>query len=188
MSSSPNGDFKLISISLEEASSHGMTSFTTTSEQKLELYEIATHMRAAGLAADFIAAAVKRAEEYEGTFELMALWRDETDPVERDEALADIQEAIDDGKERPNTVVERPYIHYDDLETVADKIRAFKAELRKKVDAWGGVMKLAAETDIPQPSLSRFFNSTSMPRRTTLYRIAKAVGLSESDIATDCLR
>lgn len=165
-----------------------MISFTTTSDQKVQLYEIATQMSAAGLAADFIAAAVKRAEEYEGTFELMALWRDETDPSEREETLADIQEAIDDGMERPNRIVERPYIHYNNLETVANKIRAFKAELRKMVDAWGGVMKLSAETGIPQPSLSRFFNSTSMPRRITLYRIAKAVGLSENDIATDWLR
>jgi DNA-binding phage protein len=165
-----------------------MISFTTTSEQKLERYEIATQMRAAGLSPDFIAAAVKRAEEYEGTFELMALWRDETDPNERSETLADIQEAIDDGLERPNRTVERPSIHFNDLQAVADKVRAFKAELRKKVDAWGGVMKLAAESGIPQPSLSRFFNSPSMPRRTTLYRIAKVVGLSEKDIAMDWLR
>lgn len=165
-----------------------MMSFTTTSEQKLELYEIATKMRVAGLPADFIAAAVKRAEEYEGTFDLMAIWRDESDPAEREEAVADIQEAIEDGLERSSSTVERPYIHFDDLKTVADKVRAFKAELRKKVDAWGGVMKLATETSIPQPSLSRFFNSTSMPRRTTLYRIAKAVGLSENDIATDWMR
>lgn len=165
-----------------------MMSFTTTSEQLLELYEIATQMRAAGLPADFITAAVKRAEEYEGTFELMALWRDETDPREREEALIDIQEAVDDGLERQNRKIERPYIQFKDLPTVADKVKTFKAELRKKVDAWGGVMKLAAETGIPQPSLSRFFNSTSMPRRTTLYRIANAVGLNETDIATDWLR
>ncbi|MGV3527192.1 MAG: helix-turn-helix domain-containing protein [Candidatus Sericytochromatia bacterium] len=165
-----------------------MISFTTTSEQKLALYEIATQMHAVGLSADFIAAAVKRAEEYEGTFELMALWRDEADPDERAETLADIQEAIEDGQERPERSMERPYIHFNDLQTVADKVRVFKAELRKKVDAWGGVMKLAAETGIPQPSLSRFFNSSSMPRRTTLYRIAKVIGLSEKDIATDWLR
>lgn len=165
-----------------------MISFTTTSEQKLELYEIATQMRAAGLSADFIAAAVKRAEAYEGTFDLMALWRDESDPTERDEALADIQEMINDGLEHSAQTLERPYIRFNDLETLADKVRAFKAELRKKVDAWGGVMKLASETGIPQPSLSRFFNSTAMPRRTTLYRIAKAVGLSEKEIATDWMR
>ena len=160
----------------------------TSSEQKLELYEIATRMRVAGLAADFITAAVKRAEEYEGTFDLMLLWRDETDPNERNEALADIQEALDESSERPHQIVERPYIHFDQLESVADKIRAFKGELRKKVDAWGGIMKLSVATGIPQPSLSRFFSSTSMPRRTTLYRIANVLGLSESDIAIDWLR
>lgn len=74
-----------------------MISFTTTSEQKLELYQIATQMSAAGLPADFIAAAVKRAEEYEGTFDLMILWRDENDSQERNETIADLEEAIEDG-------------------------------------------------------------------------------------------
>lgn len=64
----------------------------------------------------------------------------------------------------------------------------FKNRLRQAVDAWGGINKLARETSIPQPSLSRFFATASMPRRTTLYKIARALELSERDIATDWIR
>jgi DNA-binding phage protein len=159
-----------------------------TAENMLEIYGIATQMRAEGLNAEFINAAVNRAGEYEGTFDLMLMWRDEHDPEERAATLADIQDAIDEGRERPNQVVEKPYIPFDQLENISDKVKAFKAGLRNKVDAWGGIMKLAAATGIPQPSLSRFFNSTSMPRRTTLYKIANVLELSEEEIATDWIR
>ncbi|WP_407890448.1 helix-turn-helix domain-containing protein [Scytonema sp. NUACC26] len=43
-------------------------------------------------------------------------------------------------------------------------------------------MKLSEKTGIPEPSLSRFFNSASMPHRTTLYKIANALKLTESQI------
>jgi DNA-binding phage protein len=42
----------------------------------------------------------------------------------------------------------------------------------------GGISKLSELTGIPQPSLSRFFNSNAMPRRDTLLRIAKAMDLN----------
>lgn len=41
----------------------------------------------------------------------------------------------------------------------------------------GGISKLAELTGIPQPSLSRFFSSNAMPRRSTLLKIAKALNL-----------
>ena len=65
---------------------------------------------------------------------------------------------------------------------------AFKTKLRDVVDKNGGVSDVARLTGIPQPSLSRMLNSPSMPRRTTLYRIANALGLSEGDIVTDWAR
>ena len=169
-----------------------MTQFTTTAEQRVELFEIAMEMKAGGLPARFIAAAVERAQEYEGTYDLMLLWRDVRDDPdadeEREQIVADLQELIDEHEDRPRGRREKPYIRFDDLELVANRVAAFKVELRKKVDAWGGISKLARETEIPQPSLSRFFATASMPRRTTLYKIARALGLSEGDIATDWLR
>ena len=159
-----------------------------SSEQMTEVYAVATLMRTCNLTPDFIDAAVQRARNYEGTVDLMLMWRDEQNPEEQDAIIADIQEAIDDGIESPSRVSQRPYVRFENLEGIAQKIQAFKQGLRNKVDEWGGVSQLAMATGIPQPSLSRFFNSTSMPRRTTLYKIANALNLSEDEIATDWIR
>ena len=164
----------------------------TTDDQQLEVYEVASLMKASGLPADFITAAVRYAEEYEGGYDLIMLWRDAGDDKdgveEREQIVADLQELLDEWVEERPGVEEKPYIRFDDLKTVADKVAAFKGDLRKKVDGWGGVSRLARVTGIPQPSLSRFFNSAAMPRRTTLYRIAKALGLPETEITTDWIR
>jgi hypothetical protein len=163
-----------------------MSLYATTDEQKVELYTIAAAMSQSGLPASFIAEAVELASESEGIFDLVALWAEaDGDQGTRDALVADLQEAIDEAAERPQRAVEKPKISYGQLDSVAAKVVAFKAELRQKVDQWGGISKLAAATGMPQPSLSRFFNSASMPRRTTLYRIARALGLGEEDIATD---
>ncbi len=58
-----------------------------------------------------------------------------------------------------------------------------KSNLRKKIDPKGGISELSGRTGIPRPSLSRFFSSSSMPRRTTLFKIAKALNLPESSIS-----
>lgn len=71
---------------------------------------------------------------------------------------------------------------FDDLAEIANDVMSFKNALRTEVDRWGGITKLAETTGIPQPSLSRFFSSASMPRRTTLFRIAEALQLRESAI------
>jgi len=65
---------------------------------------------------------------------------------------------------------------------MAAEIKAFKDALRVRVDKWGGVAKLARATGIPQPSLSRFFRSVSIPRQTTIFKIMAAMDLSEKDI------
>ena len=46
----------------------------------------------------------------------------------------------------------------------------------------GGISKLADLTGIPQPSLSRFFNSNAMPRRDTVLKIAKALNIDQIKI------
>ena len=56
------------------------------------------------------------------------------------------------------------------------------------VDTKGGISKLSELTGIPQPSLSRFFYSASMPKRITLLKIAKALNLSQVEIATEWVR
>ena len=162
-----------------------MSLFKTTDEQKVRLYEIATSMKQYGLDTRFIAGAVKLAEIYEGAFDLFCLWVDEDDEEEEDKIVADLQEEIEEFKEQPKEPVKKPYIKYSDLDLIAKDTLGFKAHLKSVVDQWGGITKLSKETGIPQPSLSRFFSSASMPRRTTLYKIAEALNLSEKEIITD---
>lgn len=68
-------------------------------------------------------------------------------------------------------------IKFNDLEAIAKDIRGFKDSLYQEVVKRGGVSKLSELTGIPQPFLSRFFNSNSMPRRSTVLAIAKALDL-----------
>lgn len=146
------------------------------------LFEIGAEMNKAHLPASFISAAVQTALAFEGVADLMQLWAEETNKKERQEIVADLQELIDDCSQRD--VAETAYIRFDDLDAIAKDIRAFKNSLLMKVDAAGGVSKLSEKTGIPQPSLSRFFNSSSMPRRTTLLKIAKALNLGQLEIST----
>lgn len=155
-----------------------MSLYRTTDEQKVALYRIAAAMSQSGLGAAFVVDAVELASDSEGIFDLMALWDEAAgDAAARESIIADLQEAIDEAAERPRRVIDKPKISFDNLDDVPARIAAFEARLRKKVDQWGGISKLSEATGMPQPSLSRFFNGASMPRRTTLYRIAKAMDL-----------
>lgn len=162
-----------------------MSIFITSADQKLKVYEIATEMKKLGLSVHFISACVEQALEYEGTHDLMALWLEAESEVERNEIIADLQDEVDARVEAPKKVVKKPYVKFDDLDEIAKDITSFKKALRKVVDKHGGISKLSEKSGIPQPSLSRFFNSASMPRRVTLYRIAEALNLSEKEIVNE---
>lgn len=162
-----------------------MSTFRTTNTQKVRLYQIASDMKGRGLSDLFIAAAVGLAEYYEGAYELFELWASEEKPSEQDQIISDLQEEIDEYAEQPKTPVKKPYISFKDLDSIAKNVDGFKAHLKTIVDQWGGISKLSKETGIPQPSLSRFFKTSSMPRRTTIYKIAEALNLSEKEIITD---
>lgn len=162
-----------------------MSLYETTPKQQVRVYEIAAAMNAARLNATFITKCVNMALEYEGTHDLMALWAESKSAQERDEIVADLQDEIDRYENRPAKPVKKPPIRFDDLDAIAKNIKGFKKSLRRKVDRKGGIVELAKKTGIPQPSLSRFFNSVSMPRRTTLYKIADALGMAEDEILSD---
>jgi hypothetical protein len=165
-----------------------MTLIKTTDEQILRVAEIVVAMRTAQLDTSFIAACARLAHTDRGAFELMDLWFDTSDdPAERDEILADLQEAIDDAS-LPRTPEERPYIKFDDLDNVASNVVEHKRRLREIIDRSGGINEVARRMGMPQPSLSRMLRSASMPRRTTLNRIAKALGLSEREIVGEWVR
>ncbi len=151
-----------------------------------DVLEIGTAMTKTGLPDVFVADAVRTAMEFEGVLDLLVLWRDEGEETEREEIIADIQELVDDCQQTEKK--EAVYIRFDDLESVAKDVRKFKDGLLLVVDQRGGLTHLSRLTGMPQPSLSRFFNSSSMPRRGTLLKIAKALDLSAVEVATDWVR
>jgi len=158
------------------------SSFYLTPEQDLNLFNIASKMRTSGLPSDFISVAIRTALDYEGVADLIFLWADEDDKEEQGEIIADIQDLIDDCKR--SSVEEYPLIKLKDLEQIRSHIREFKDGLLKIVNENGGINKLAKLTHIPQPSLSRFFNSNSMPRRQTLLKIGAALKIDAVQINT----
>lgn len=150
--------------------------------------DILNEMRRTGLESAFICSLMENCQRYEGIRDLMEMWFDETDPKERSKIIADLQESIDDIVNAPQKPEERPYLRYDDIDEVKRDVIEFKKRLREEADRQGGISELARKTGIPQPSLSRFFSSASMPRRTTLYKIAKVLNLSESAISFKWMR
>ncbi len=146
-----------------------------TSDFKVEMIEIGHKMNKKGLPKEFIASAVETAFEYEGVYELMHLWNQEKNKFEKNEIIADIQELIKDCKHFEKSKLDT--IQMDDLEKIGQNIRDFKNSLRLQVEKAGGILELYKKTGIPQPSLSRFFNSTSIPHRMTLLKISKALNI-----------
>lgn len=157
-------------------------------DNNLHVLDILNEMRRSGLESTFICSLMENCQRYEGVRELMEMWFDETDVKERSKIIADLQESLDDIMNAPSKLEERPYVPYDDVDKVKQNVIEFKKQLREEIDRQGGISELARKTGIPQPSLSRFFSSASMPRRTTLYKIAKALNLSESAIGFKWVR
>lgn len=152
-----------------------------------QIHDITEKMLKCNLPVNFVERARRLAIDFEGGFDLLLLWSDATDQAERDEIVADIQDEIDemrdDKGQHGNRPLKRPKINFDDIEDMGISIIDFKKRLRRIVDNWGGVPKLAEAIDMSPPSLYRFFNSPSIPRKTTLYKIANALDLDEKDIA-----
>ncbi len=165
-----------------------MIAFKTTPKQVMKLASIMVEMESAGLGRNFIVAASELARTDQGVYDLMALWQGAKDDSEKDEIVADIQESIDDYRDAPPAPMKKPYIKFEKLGDVAQQVMAKKAKLRDIIDRHGGISAVAQKTGIPQPSLSRMLNSPSMPRRSTLYRIANALDLPETEIVSEWSR
>jgi DNA-binding phage protein len=151
-------------------------------DQFIILGEIANSMLATGISREFVASVIMLAFRYEGVYDLMVMWSTETDSELKDEIIADLQEEIDESSKiiLPKHLEKKDYLHFDNLDEIAKNVMAFKKNLKAEIERWGGVSKLAKETGIPQASLSRLLNSPSLPRRSTLEKIAKAMNLQES--------
>lgn len=141
------------------------------------LIDIASEMNKQNIPELFIINTFRAALDFEGIADLMRLWRDEKDQEERNEIIADIQDMLDACLQKEKA--EEFYVKFNDLETISNNIRRFKDSLLYVVEQKGGVKLLSDLTKIPQPSISRFFNSNSMPQRSTLIKIAKALNIDE---------
>lgn len=149
-----------------------------TADSKVELIEIGYYMNQLGLPKDFIGSAIHTAFEMAAVCDLVKMWFKEADQGVRNRLVENIQSLLQQKQQPSNT------IRFDDLERIAQNIRLFKDNLRLKVDQSGGIKRLAELTGIPQPSLSRFFSTTTMPRRATLLKISRALNMSHVEIVT----
>lgn len=162
---------------------HNVSDFTLN--RFLHAADIVKSMKGQGLPEPFLVAVLDYVRNNRGIYELMVLWQEAEDPADRDETIADLQELLEDLEGRPARPVMKPYIAFDQLDEVGQRVLAYKRKLREIIDRHGGVTKVAELSGIPQPSLSRMLNSASMPRRTTLYRIANALQIPETEVAAD---
>ena len=142
-------------------------------EALAELVPICNEMLALGLPKRFAITAMAEAVRYEGLRQLLKMWHEEQDQGVRDEVVADIAELLEDLKIQG--VVTSPTLRPRDVAPLVADIRAFKDALRRLVDEKGGISWLADRSKIPQPSLSRFFNSPSLPQRGTLLKLREAL-------------
>jgi hypothetical protein len=160
----------------------------TTPSQRVRVARIVTAMSEEGLPEEFLAAVHDLALRDQGAFELMALW-EEFRGADREATLADLEELIRDNIDAPhNGPLQKPRFSGADTERVLNEVAAHKAHLRELVDRHGGVSCVARLMGTPQPSLSRMLSSASMPRRATLFKLAKALGEPESAVISDWVR
>lgn len=158
----------------------------TSPDQTVRVARYGVQMADAGLPGEFVSRVIRLAMEDQGVFEIMELWVEAESEAERGPVVADLQDVLDEVEEPGPRV--KPRIGFDKLDDVADAVVAHKRRLRDLVDRHGGVTAVARKMGVPQPSLSRMLGSASMPRRTTLYRLARALGVDESEVVTEWVR
>ncbi len=113
-------------------------------ERRVESFEIGSEMKKAGLSNSFIVAAVATADEFEGIFNLMKMWRAESEKNERDVIIADIQELIEDIAAPREAAAGSPIA--PDLETHAKALGVFLDEWEQEHGPFSSAeLKRAAE-------------------------------------------
>lgn len=153
------------------------------SERLFRVIAILDAMKRSGLSDEFVSHLLPLAMEYDGTYELMLMWFSESEEEVCNEIIADLQGEIDEELSEPilpKRLEKEELLHFDNIEAIGKNIMQFKQALRAVVERKGGLNKLAEKTKIPRPSLSRFFNTSSLPRRSTLEKIAKALDLERN--------
>lgn len=159
-----------------------------TQKETSRLYQMGAEMVQAGLSPDFVHETIELARRSRAGFELMSLWTEADTPAFKGKVVVSLQSLLDDEAElgELQEPLVQPITHRQ-ADALVTKIRQYKDWLRGRVDRWGGVTKLATATGMPQPSVSEFFRSNSLPKRTTIERIRLAIGLSEQESVPEWL-
>ena len=112
------------------------------SKNQIVIKDIAFKMAKAGLSEEFITSAIITAHEFEGVYDLLTMWTDETDESQRDEIIGDIQELILDCNKKELMIDNDPFSWKEDSITGA-QIRKLAA-IPESVQVW---QKLSGEKD-----------------------------------------
>jgi DNA-binding phage protein len=157
-----------------------------SAEETVLLSRIITAMSDRGLPAEFLVRLDEHARASRPVFRMASVWLGESDGPERDETIVHLQEMLDELADQPTSA---PKVTFETLaERVLPSVLEHKKRLRDLIDRHGGVSEVARRAGIPQPSLSRLLNDASRPRRATLYKIARALDVEESEIVGEWAR
>jgi len=160
--------------------------WVVSAEERVRLSRIIAAMSDAGLPNEFLARLDEHARASRPVFRMAELWLAESDGPDREETIAHLSEMLD---ELTDEATQKPKVSFETLaERVLPSVLAHKKKLRELIDRHGGVSEVARRAGIPQPSLSRLLNDASRPRRATLYKIARALDVEESEIVGEWVR
>lgn len=137
---------------------------------------IAIHMITAHLPLEWVLRVLNLAQKRKAVAGLMRMWHEASDE-EKAEYEASIQECLEDEEMVEMKVTINSSAS---LSTEVKERRDFKKHLRDLIDLHGGVSAIAEKAAMPQPSLSRLLNGGHRPRKSTLLRIAQAMGVDIS--------
>lgn len=147
-----------------------------------DIYEIAPDwLKQKELEKDFLMTVLELARKETPFYKMLLLWEG-SDSKDRKEILADLEEMVDEYHERPTAAVELPHLKMDKLASIAEEVKKYKGFLKERIEKSGGVSMVAHKCKMAQPSLSRFLNTASLPRKSTLEKLAKVLGLSQREM------
>jgi transcriptional regulator with XRE-family HTH domain len=167
-----------------------MNAVHTSAAQFQRIAEILASMRAAGLPEVFLDQLATFARESAPLVQMMEVWAGGEPGDDRDDTVVHLQAMIDELEDAAaGANGSRTRIPFEKLESeVLLSVQDHKRRLRELIDRHGGVSAVARKAGIPQPSLSRMLNDGSRPRRATLYKIAAAIDVDESDVVGEYVR
>ncbi len=153
-----------------------------------DIYEVAPDwLNQKGYDNDFLVTVLELSRTQTPFYKMLQLWS-ESASHEREEIMADLEEMVEEFQNRPTTPVELPYVSMDKLSSIANKVVEYKKFLKERVAKHGGVSAVTKKCKMSQPSLSRFLNSASLPRKTTLEKLAKALELTQKEMTFEWIK